>query len=40
MTKPTLPGLDHILAAEQRIRPQLGETPLLNVPDLDAAIGQ
>ena len=40
MTKPTLPDQSGILAAEQRIRPHLGETPLLSVPDLDAAIGQ
>ncbi|KMQ76865.1 pyridoxal-phosphate dependent enzyme [Marinobacter subterrani] len=40
MTKPTLPDQPQILEAEQRIRQQLGETPLLNVPDLDAAMGQ
>lgn len=40
MTKQTLPDLSHILAAEQCIRPQLGETPLLNVPDLNAETGQ
>ncbi|MDF0751824.1 threonine/serine dehydratase [Marinobacter sp. 71-i] len=40
MTKPTLPDQSGILAAEQRIRPQLGETPLLNAPDLDATMGQ
>jgi threonine dehydratase len=40
MTKPTLPDQAGILEAEQRIRPNLGETPLLNVPDLDAAMGQ
>ena len=40
MTKPTLPDQSGILEAEQRIRPQLGETPLLRVPDLGAAIGQ
>ncbi|MFO7992788.1 MAG: threonine/serine dehydratase [Marinobacter sp.] len=40
MTKSTLPDQSRILEAEQRIRTQLGETPLLNVPDLDAATGQ
>lgn len=40
MTKPTLPDQSRILEAEQRIRPYLSETPLLNVPDLDAAVGQ
>ena len=40
MTKPTLPDLSQIQAAEQRIRPKLGETPLLTVPDLDATMGQ
>lgn len=40
MTKRTLPDQSGILEAEQRIRPQLDETPLLQVPDLDAAIGQ
>lgn len=39
MTEPILPVLSDILAAEQCIRPQLGETPLLNVPDLNAEIG-
>ncbi|MEP3163651.1 MAG: threonine/serine dehydratase [Marinobacter sp.] len=40
MTKPTLPDQPGIREAEQRIRPHLGETPLLHVPDLDAAMGQ
>ncbi|MGF2686846.1 threonine ammonia-lyase [Marinobacter sp. DUT-3] len=40
MNSPTLPGQSQILEAEQRIRPHLGETPLLNIPDLDAAMGQ
>ncbi|MDX1598713.1 MAG: threonine/serine dehydratase [Marinobacter sp.] len=40
MTKPTLPDQSQILEAERRIRPHLGETPLLTVPDLDAAMGQ
>ncbi|MEX2474998.1 pyridoxal-phosphate dependent enzyme [Marinobacter sp.] len=40
MTKPNLPGQSQIREAERRIRPHLGETPLLNVPDLDAAMGQ
>lgn len=33
MTNPTLPDRSRILEAEQRIRPQLGETPLLNMPE-------
>ncbi|MEP1002316.1 pyridoxal-phosphate dependent enzyme, partial [Marinobacter sp.] len=40
MTKPTLPDESGILEAERRIRPYLGETPLLQVPDLDATMGQ
>ncbi|MCR8914351.1 threonine/serine dehydratase [Marinobacter panjinensis] len=40
MTKPTLPDISRILEAEQRIGAQLSETPLLTVPDLDAAMGQ
>ncbi|PXX92721.1 threonine/serine dehydratase [Marinobacter vulgaris] len=40
MINPTLPDASRIRAAEQRIRPQLGETPLLQVPDLDAAMDQ
>lgn len=40
MAQPTLPDRSRILEAEQRIRSQLGETPLLNVPDLDAAMDQ
>ncbi|MFL1456712.1 threonine/serine dehydratase [Marinobacter sp. GN3S48] len=40
MTKLVLPDQSRILEAERRIRPHLGETPLLNVPDLDAAVGQ
>lgn len=40
MTKPVLPVQSRIREAEQRIRPHLGETPLLNVPDLNAAMGQ
>lgn len=40
MTRPTVPDESRILEAEQRIRPYLGETPLLHVPDLDAALGQ
>ncbi len=40
MTQPTLPDRFRILEAERRIRPHLGETPLLQVPDLDAAMGQ
>lgn len=40
MTTPTLPDQSRIVEAEQRIRPFLGETPLLTVPDLDAASGQ
>jgi len=40
MTKPVLPEQSRIREAEQRIRPYLGETPLLNVPDLNAAMGQ
>ena len=39
MTRPTVPDESRILEAEQRIRPYLGETPLLHVPDLDAALG-
>ncbi|NMT62661.1 threonine/serine dehydratase [Marinobacter orientalis] len=40
MSNPILPDESRIREAEQRIRPQLGETPLLQVPDLDAAMGQ
>lgn len=40
MTRPDLPDLAHIRDAEKRIRPHLGETPLLQVPDLNAALGQ
>ncbi|MEQ9544487.1 MAG: pyridoxal-phosphate dependent enzyme [Marinobacter sp.] len=40
MTTPSLPDQSGILEAEQCIRPYLGETPLLHVPDLDATMGQ
>jgi len=40
MITPTLPDQSQILEVERRIRPHLGETPLLNVPDLNAAMGQ
>ncbi|MGM0768410.1 MAG: threonine ammonia-lyase [Pseudomonadota bacterium] len=40
MATTILPDPSQIQEAEGRIRPQLAETPLLNVPDLDAAMNQ
>jgi threonine dehydratase len=40
LMKPTLPDELQIRDAERRIRPHVGATPLLYVPDFDAAMGQ